>query len=453
MLPKELGERMVTIRSTLKKAGVRKTAVSSVFMIAASAVGAHAQTQSPTSTAAPMVQSQAGTDATAVQPASPWSRFYGGIEYLHWWVKDAPLSVPLVSTGPDANKEGFLINSNSRILYGAPFSPAVGGNDQQSFPGFNGSRLTVGYWLDDQQRYAIEASGFLLQSQSTTFQVRGDSSGEPGLRVPVFNTVPYAPGGGCDPERPGFCLVPQTEDGVPLAVPGDLTGGVKITNSLQLGGFDVVGVMPVYRDKSWEISALGGGSFLQLNESFNLTADLEGLPTSDLYAGQSGYAIDEFKTRNRFYGATIGMRGRYTYGPAFIEGTGRLSLGASQEMLTVNGGYADFGAPFANSSGPYGIFAMPSNEGTFTRTHFAVVPEVELKIGYNITPSIVVTVGYDFLFDSNVIRPGEQIDRNIPKGQTFQQTNNPTSLTSPARLFNTTTFFAQGITVGLTFKL
>ena len=33
------------------------------------------------------------------------SRLYGGIEYLLWWVKDAPLSVPLVSTGPEANNE------------------------------------------------------------------------------------------------------------------------------------------------------------------------------------------------------------------------------------------------------------------------------------------------------------------------------------------------------------
>src|SRR5437660_3802497 len=28
------------------------------------------------------------------------SPLYGGIEYLLWWVKPAPLSVPLVSTGP-----------------------------------------------------------------------------------------------------------------------------------------------------------------------------------------------------------------------------------------------------------------------------------------------------------------------------------------------------------------
>jgi hypothetical protein len=405
------------------------------------AAGAQAQT-------APVAQ-----DQTAVGPSVQISRLYGGLEYLHWWVKDAPLAVPLVSTGPEANKEGFLINSNSTILYGAPFSPAVGGNDKQSFPGFNGARLTVGYWLDDAQRYAVEASGFLLQSRTTTFQARGDSTGSPGMRIPVFNTIPYNPGGGCDPERAGFCLVPQTEDGLPLAVPGELTGGVRITNSLQLGGLDLTGVLPIYRNAAWQVNGLVGGSFLQLNEAFNLTADLEGLPTSDLYAGQSGYAVDQFKTRNRFYGASLGLRGRYSFGPMYLEGTGRFSFGASQEVLTVNGSYQDFNAPFANSHGPYGIFAMPANEGRFSRTNFAVVPEVQVKLGYNITPSITLTVAYDFLYDSNVIRPGDQLNRNIPKGQTFQQDGTPASLVSPAKLFRTTDFFAQGISFGLTFRL
>src|SRR5262249_45750343 len=160
------------------------------------------------------------------------------------------------------------------------------------------------------------------------------------------------------------------EDGVPLSIPGDLTGGVKVTNSLQLGEFDLTGVIPLYHGASWKISGLAGGTFLQLNEGFNLTANLAGLPTSDLYAGQSGYSVDEFKTRNRFYGATLGLRGRYSYGPMFVEGTGRVSFGASQEVLTVNGGYADFGTMFASTSGPYGIFAMPANEGKFTQVHF-----------------------------------------------------------------------------------
>ena len=97
---------------------------------------------------------------------TPTSRFYGGVEYLFWWVKGAPLSAPLVSTGPDANEEGFLVNSDSTILYGAPLAPAKGGNDTQNFHGFSGGRLTLGYQLDEDQHLAAEARFFMLQSKS-----------------------------------------------------------------------------------------------------------------------------------------------------------------------------------------------------------------------------------------------------------------------------------------------
>ena len=33
--------------------------------------------------------------------SAPTMRIYGGFEYLRWWVKGAPLPVPLLSTGPD----------------------------------------------------------------------------------------------------------------------------------------------------------------------------------------------------------------------------------------------------------------------------------------------------------------------------------------------------------------
>jgi hypothetical protein len=98
------------------------------------------------------------------------------------------------------------------------------------------------------------------------------------------------------------------------------------------------------------------------------------------------------------------------------------------------------------------VFAQPANEGTFSSVHFAVVPEVALKIGYDITPSIRVTIGYDFLYDSSVIRPTEQIDRNIPKGQTFLQGGSTVSTTSPTRIFRTTDFYAQGVSVGVAYR-
>ncbi|MGG7379585.1 BBP7 family outer membrane beta-barrel protein, partial [Escherichia coli] len=59
-----------------------------------------------------------------------------------------------------------------------------------------------------------------------------------------------------------------------------------------------------------------------------------------------------------------------------------------------------------------GLLALPSNIGNFQRNRFGVVPQVGLKVGYNLTDNLRVYVGYDFLWWCNVVRPGDQIDTN-----------------------------------------
>jgi hypothetical protein len=382
------------------------------------------------------------------------SRFYGGIEYLGWWVKGAPLSVPLVSTGPIATTHhGWLSSPDSTILYGAPFGVAKGGNDTQPFSVFSGGRLTLGYQLDESRRYAIEASGFALQNNTAGFAIQGDRSGEPIINIPVYNTTPYTPGG-----RPGG--LPPAEDGLPASLPSDpdrfdgnagvFTGRVKITNSLQLWGASLTGVASLYRTPSWEVSGLAGFRFLRLAENFNLFYQSIGI--SGVYAGEYGTATDTFGTQNHFYGSLLGVRGRYSFGRMFVEASGSVAFGASNETLNVNGGFVSDNFQGLVRSGPEGVFAQPANEGQFSSVHFAVVPEVALKIGYDITPSIRVTIGYDFLYDSSVIRPTDQIDRNIPKGQTFLQGGTTVSTTSPSKIFRTTDFYAQGMSVGVAFR-
>jgi hypothetical protein len=152
--------------------------------------------------------------------------------------------------------------------------------------------------------------------------------------------------------------------------------------------------------------------------------------------------------RNQFYGALIGLRGRGTYGPFSLETTLSTSLGINHETIDISGSYQATNF-FLASSGPYGIFATPANSGVTSSNKFAVVPEAQVKLGYDITPTIRVTVAYDFLYWSNVVRPTDQIDRNLVKGQFFQEDPLSTSLAYPQRLDKTTDFYVQGISVGL----
>src|SRR5262249_30843125 len=105
---------------------------------------------------------------------------------------------------------------------------------------------------------------------------------------------------------------------------------------------------------------------------------------------------------------------------------------------------------FAASSG--GVFAQPTNIGHYTRDVFAVVPEVNLKVGYQLNNSWRATVGYTFLFMSNVVRPGDEIDRGINSGFLALPPNHGLPL-RPAFDFSGSgsTYWAQGVDFGLEF--
>jgi len=445
---------MMLVRNSGARASVLGFACGLAIGVVFGPDGAQSQPSTPPPAPAATVPDSEAPEVTI--PPAPAPRFYGSIEYLHWWVKGAPLAVPLLSTGPDAQpiESGFLRTPQATILYGSPFSPAVGGNNTQSFPGLSGSRLTLGYWLDDDQRYAIEGEGFVLQNGTATFQAHSDANGSPGMRIPVYNSVPYRAGGVGE-------VVPPVEDGVPVALPNELVGGVSFKNSLQLWGLAANGVLNLHRDSSWELSGLAGFRYLNLSESFNLNVNLMGLANTQ-WAGESGWASDRFGTGNQFYGATVGLRGRYNFEPLFVEVTGRVSLGVNHETLDVSGYFQDFNTPVVTglpmvtgglrfvTQGPNGIFAQPSNEGNSSGNRFAVVPEVGIKLGYNVSPSIQLTIGYNFLYESSVLRPTDQIDRSFSKGLPFQQ--DPASTVGPTRLFRTTDFYAQGLTVGVEFR-
>jgi hypothetical protein len=197
-----------------------------------------------------------------------------------------------------------------------------------------------------------------------------------------------------------------------------------------------------------------GVRYLDLSESLNLRAGLTGIGKSDegvSFLGQSGLVSDSFRTRNQFAGVELGLRGRYSSGRLFAEMSGKVALGVSHDTLSVSGGYQATNSPFG-SSGTEGIFAQPANEGTRSGNRFSVVPQGQVKLGYAITPRLSATVTYDVLYMSSVLRPGDQINRTLPKGQVFNQGLATPSTTSPSPLFRTTDFYAQGLSFGFEFK-
>ena len=97
-----------------------------------------------------------------------------------------------------------------------------------------------------------------------------------------------------------------------------------------------------------------------------------------------------------------------------------------------------------------GLLAQPTNSGQHAQDSFAVVPELDLNLGFQFTTHTRLVVGYSGLYWSKVARAGEQIDRSVDP--TYLPGNNggtPPAGTHPQFTFQETGFWAQGINVGV----
>jgi hypothetical protein len=85
------------------------------------------------------------------------------------------------------------------------------------------------------------------------------------------------------------------------------------------------------------------------------------------------------------------------------------------------------------------------------RDTFTVVPELGLNIGYQLTNHIRAFVGYNFLYWSSVVRPGDQIDPRV-NTNLIPPPISTAGPAVPAFAFHGSDFWAQGITLGVEFR-
>jgi hypothetical protein len=88
-----------------------------------------------------------------------------------------------------------------------------------------------------------------------------------------------------------------------------------------------------------------------------------------------------------------------------------------------------------------GLFTGERNIGTFSRSEFTAVTEVGLTLAYHWGPCTRLTVGYTFIYWSDVLRPGDQIDPRVGESPELGE--------HPAFRFNRGDFWVQGINLGL----
>jgi hypothetical protein len=353
-------------------------------------------------------------------------RFYASAEYLLWWLKGEHIP-PLVTAGSASDLvPGALGQPGTAVLFG----------DTSINSGVrSGGRFRVGYWLDPWGQYAVELGGFFLGQQRTRFTASS-----------AFNPVLA---------RPFLAVNTNTQFAQLVALPGTATGNVTVNAPSNFWGAEANLLCNLCCGCNYRVNLLGGFRYLGLNESLAITENVQELPTAPPpFTNARVTVFDRFATLNQFYGGQVGAAATYFWGRLSLGVRGTVALGDTHQVLDIEGSQRIVAANGTVTTANGGLLALSSNSGHFNRDRFTVVPEIGINLGYQVTPRLRAFVGYNFLYWSNVLRPGDQIDTNIDitKIPNFPVAGaQPTGQNHPGVPFHGTDIWAQGISFGILF--
>jgi len=378
----------------------------------------------------------------------PTPRWWGGAEYLLWWTKSAPLPAPMVTSASAADPAlGALGGATTRVVIG---------EENLAFNARSGGRFTLGRWLGDDELFGAEANFFFLGSATVERSASVNGVSQQVISVPFFDLTP---GGlfGAPHQENGFVI------GAPVGTVSNkgFAGIANLSMTNQLLGAEANGLFNLVRAGGWRLDMLGGFRYVCFREQlqFDTSSPTIVPPTP----GEFFLTTDRFDGLTNFYGGQLGARATWDFGRLSLAATGKVALGVMHQQLDINGALTtnDFNTPFGTGPGrtfPGGYFALPSNIGTYQRNAFGVVPEAGLNLTYHLTPGLACTVGYTFMYLNSVVRPGEDINRNVNGGQSalYSYTATPPGLqggpAQPTPLFRTADFWAQGLNFGIEFR-
>jgi len=371
-------------------------------------------------TYAPTAYEVPGTSLPYMRP----SRLYASGEYLMWWTKSAPAPV-LLSTGSTMS-QGVLSQGGVPLIGGTPLTA----DNPRS-----GARFNLGYWFGDQQKWAVDGGLFFLGTQKQQYNFASDGSTVIARPFQIAN-------------------LPGVDDAEIVAAPGISSGSAMVRTESALWGGDISARRRLRGGCGSYLDVMVGYRYIRLTESLSVTETAIGDPNS-INSGVATMITDSFRTRNEFHGVNLAMLLHRQYNRFSIDLNARLGIGYTRQTAEIHGSYAALtpGTPAPNNPG--GLLALNSNIGEFTRSKFAVVPEMTFNVGYDLTPHARIFVGYNFMYWSSVLRPGDQIDRNldvtrIPNFLRPDRTIAPVG-PRPAVVFKDTDYWVQGINLGLQF--
>jgi hypothetical protein len=245
----------------------------------------------------------------------------------------------------------------------------------------------------------------------------------------------------------------NAQDALVLAHPNMGSGSVSATVDTDITGGDIFGRYLLYSGYCNRVDIMAGYHHTDIDDQITLNHSIVSNGGSHGPTGTLLVTRDQFSVENDFDGGEIGLMSESSDGRLTWSLLTKVSFGNMRQRVAIKGNSSTTLGTTANFG--YGLLTLPSNIGTYERDEFAIVPEMNLSVGYNLSGSLRATVGYSFIYWSDVLLAQQTIETLNNGGQT--PVINPTQVTGglvgqnqPNFVFpESQSFWLQGLNFGI----
>ncbi|HLA84524.1 MAG TPA: BBP7 family outer membrane beta-barrel protein [Thermoguttaceae bacterium] len=404
-------------------------------------------------------------------------------DYLYWWTQGARV-VPLVTTS-DEEDQGVIGQPSTEILFG---DERLNGQGRSNF------RIQFGHWLHCGRTAGIEFDYFTLGEEGTDFRFASNDAGVPLYARPFFDVNPdlqtpgqnaelvsdptflrgtvdgrideYFQSAGVNLRLNMICCGPRgcCEDECAAACGEDVCGEACTDDCGSSGCLGntragryyqgLSGLFSKACPTSYRVDFLVGYRHYRLSDSLRVHEDLEAFEsTPEIEAGTTFLVTDEFRSRNDFHGAEIGLVTEAYRGCWSLQLLAKMAFGNNTRIVNIRG-ESTFQAPDDDpATYEAGILAgdETTNGGRHVTNRCAIIPQFGAELGYQLTCRTRAFLGYNLILWNDVARASEQVDYTLNSSY-FPPADDPTGEARPHFAWQDSDFWAQGVNAGLEYR-
>lgn len=221
------------------------------------------------------------------------------------------------------------------------------------------------------------------------------------------------------------------------------TGAFDATSEFDIVASEAYGRILFGKAENFRVDLIGGYSFFAIDDELTINS----LTVGGAIPGQERRFRDSFDAANRFHGGQLGFETQLNKGRWSMTSLTKVHLGNMNQRLVIAGGsVSDLPGPPPPVNYANGFFVQ-GQQGVYEQDEFSFVPEVNIKLGYQLRSNVHFTVGYSFLFWNTLALAGEQLDPRLDPTYFLDDTANPQFAGFQMR---DSSLWIQGIDLGLT---